>query len=193
MVHLTAAGSWADEPLRELARNGVRWPLVVELAAREGVAPAVWDRLVRVGALPETPIDPDPTALAGVQAFRMSVLEDRLDTLLRALADQGLPVVLLKGAAIATRHLGSFRERPMGDLDLLLRPGDAEAAHGLARSMGWSEPVGAATAEVYRAGHHHLPPLDTADGLGFGLEIHTALFPAWSPFRLSVDEVWAAA
>jgi hypothetical protein len=58
--------------------------------------------------------------LAMVMEFRMHYLRQRLGQSVRALHEAGIPVLLLKGAAVAAWYHRSFAARPMLDLDLLV-------------------------------------------------------------------------
>jgi len=86
-----------------------------------------------------------------------------------------IPVLLLKGAALAHLVYPAPRLRPMRDVDLLVAPQDADRAWTLVRERGFSlfglHPG---------AGHHHLHALAAAiDGVTITIEIHTTpLAPA---------------
>ncbi len=60
----------------------------------------------------------------------------QLPVLIEALAVEGVPVVLLKGAAL---QLTVYRPglRPMGDIDFLIRPADREATASVLTSLGY--------------------------------------------------------
>jgi len=190
LVFLSAGGEWADPGFLRALRGELRWPLVLELARREGATPVLFRRLRKLDVpdLPEEVLSA-LQRLAEVQEFRMALLEDRLTSFLQALEEKGIPAILLKGAAVAQSRQGGFRERPMGDLDLLVPGSWARTVHDLALEAGWALPTRALSEDMYED-LHHLLPLDAADGLGFGLEIHTDLFPDWSPFRFPTQDVW---
>jgi hypothetical protein len=69
--------------------------------------------------------------------LRIGRLLDELAAALRALAAAGLPVMPLKGAILATRPGSDPFRRPMADLDLLVRPGDRDAARATLTSLGY--------------------------------------------------------
>jgi len=211
LVLLTAAGPWADDAIRACLADGVRWPVVFQAARGYAATSEVWRRLERIGeeavdvpvsggsaSVSGWPPDPDVAAAfrrtARIMDFRMSVLQERLDAILERLDAEGLPVVLLKGAATGLQRFGGLHRRPMGDVDLLLAPEDARVAHVLARDMGWNLPPAASglRPHMYEGLHHHIP-LVPADGLGFALEIHHDLFPEWGPFGLTGEAVMARA
>src|SRR5207244_3903883 len=55
---------------------------------------------------------------------------------LDALHARGIPVIVLKGGVLAERYYHRPDDRPMHDVDLLLRPGDVEKALALAADVG---------------------------------------------------------
>jgi hypothetical protein len=190
LVFLSAGGTWADPEIRRLLTTPLRWPAVLALSQREGATPIVLARIRELGG-PDLPTEPLTALqrLAEVQEFRMALLDERLSTFLGALEELRIPAILLKGAAIAWTKAGAFHQRPMGDLDVLVPEAEAGRVHELALTMGWTTPGRGLTPEMYQD-LHHLQPLDASDGLGFGLEIHTELFPDWSPLRFSAGDVW---
>jgi len=68
---------------------------------------------------------------------RIERLLEELRAALRALATAGLPVMPLKGAVLATTSGADPFRRPMADLDLLVRPGDRDAARASLTSLGY--------------------------------------------------------
>jgi tetratricopeptide (TPR) repeat protein len=56
---------------------------------------------------------------------------------LDAMAEAGIPVMLMKGAAFAERHYGGWGARPMSDIDFLVPEGRAAEADALLRERGW--------------------------------------------------------
>jgi hypothetical protein len=81
----------------------------------------------------------------------------------------GIPVMLLKGAALAHLVYPAPRLRPMRDVDVLVAPEHAGRAWTLLRDRGFS-PFGRHPGR----GHHHLHALAaTIDGVTVTIEIHT--------------------
>ena len=191
LVFLSAAGGWADPVITELVASGLAWPRVLAYARSERAVPTILRRLEALGATDALPAEVLATLrkMANVEEFGMVVLEDRVRLLLDRLGTDGLDVVLLKGAAIALDRLGGLEKRPMGDVDLLARPGEADRVQAVALDQGW-KPVGRGLEEWMYEDMHHLQPLEAPDGLGFGLEVHTDLFPAWGPFGFSARDIW---
>jgi hypothetical protein len=53
------------------------------------------------------------------------------------LGKAGIPTLALKGAVVANRNYPHMSMRPMGDLDLMIRPDEVQRALGLLEAAGW--------------------------------------------------------
>jgi hypothetical protein len=114
-----------------------RWPFVAddsarrffEAAARHGVQPLV-ARQLRRGILSNAP-DALQQAMAR-SAVQQAAVEQRLAAEIRrvvdALADAGVPSLLMKGAALAYSHYPHPCLRPRADTDLIVRSSDLPTA-----------------------------------------------------------------
>jgi hypothetical protein len=88
---------------------------------------------------------------------RNARFRDELLRLLPALASRGVsPPVLLKGAALALVAYDHPAERPYGDIDLLVRPQDLDAAVAVLREGGYALDERFQSEAFYRACHYHL-------------------------------------
>jgi hypothetical protein len=123
--------------------------------------------------------------------MQMLQLEQLLHQTIDILARHKIEVVLLKGAGLAYTAYSSFADRPMGDIDVLVRPEHAERVWSLLQQHGWTPTPMDSDSALY-TGHHHLPPL-FRDSVRFRLEIHSRLLPAEQPFRFSTDALWLRA
>src|SRR5207247_3758434 len=119
--------------------------------------------------------------LAKLSVMQMLQLEQLLHQTIDILTQQDIEAVLLKGAGLAYTAYSSFAERPMGDLDVLVRPPHAERAWSLLQTRGWTLPETRVGSERF-TGHQHLPRLFHESG-AFRLEIHDNLLPGEHPFR----------
>jgi len=190
----TAAAVPDDQAMRRLVAAGMDWPRLSALTQHERAAPIVLRHLRRLD-----PDAPDATVgdlrrLATVSVMQLLQLERLLHEAIDRLAEQQIEVMLLKGAGLAYTAYSSFADRPMGDLDLLVRPAQAEAAWSLLQRHGWSWPASRWASERFTT-HQHLPPLlQGTGGEGeFRLEIHGDLLAAGHPFRLTAADVWSRA
>lgn len=180
-----------DPGVAELMSRDLDWNAVTTVAAREKLLPVVWHA---VSAFPDRIPEESARTLrqvALVSEFGLSALEEILRECLTELQKAGIPVMLLKGAALAHTVHGSLLRRPMGDLDLHLRAEDAERGWSLFRERAWTLEFD--DLEEFHADFHHLPPLVGPGRMKGILEIHRALWPAAAPFELSEEELWSAA
>jgi hypothetical protein len=167
------------------------WTKLLLLAQEEGAVALVWQWLRRLGFADRVPTDIaiQWQRLAMVTEFQMLHLERLLQGILDIFAAYGIECVLLKGSALAYTVYGSFAARPMGDLDLLVRPSQAQEAWALLQANGWVWPSDRWPSDHYVA-HQHLPPLVHSSGSDLRVEIHTALLPGGHPFSWPVEDVW---
>lgn len=189
-----AARSPGARRIRELLHGELDWEKLGWLAERERAAPVLWELLQGIegvqGKLP--PQAAHLQRLAMVSEFRMMHLEQRLSDSLEALADAGIDVMLLKGAALALTVYGSFVRRPMIDVDILVHEHDALRARDVLVDDGWVSTEMEEFESFYRR-HHHLPTLVDGRGLDMQLELHTALFFEGNPFDFPMSDLWRRA
>jgi hypothetical protein len=185
LLLLTAGGERNDGAIRGLLARPLDWAKLIWLAEQERATPVLWRRLSAAGPLPEGAEALHRMAM--VAEFRMTHLEARLLSALDTLRTAKTEVVLLKGAALALTVYGSFVERPMSDVDLLVARSDAPRARDALLSAGWVSP--AKTNEAFYEGHHHLPPLMDGLGTGTSLELHTSLFFEGHPFAFTSEDI----
>lgn len=176
--------------MRTLVGAGFHWPTVAMLANLERATFVLWQRLNTLDLPPDS--DEGRTSLAPlarIWEFKLSHLENLLHRLIHTFNQANIECLLLKGSGLAYAVYPSFADRPMSDLDVLVRPEQAKEAWRLAQREGWLWNAHEFPNAKY-ASHHHLPPLHDAAGSGAHLEIHTDLMPHGHPFRLSAGEVW---
>ncbi|MBV6521083.1 MAG: hypothetical protein MNPFHGCM_01206 [Gemmatimonadaceae bacterium] len=189
LLLLTAGGKCNDEAIAAGLKLPIDWAKLSWLAEWERATNVVWRRLhaVAPAAIPEDAAL-SWERLAMVTDFHALYLQERFTETVSALVDAGIEVILLKGAALAQTSYASFVERPMGDVDLLVAPSQAQQAWDIAASLGWTWDRAAYPEVSYRE-HHHLPPLTDARRVGAKLELHTALSVFGHPFALGFDAV----
>ena len=193
LVFLSAGAHCTAATVREYVRAGVNWPRVLVIAERERAVSSLWHVLEHsLGSEIPADIVQHLRRSGMVSDFRMMYLGQRLRETLTQLQAAGIPVVLLKGAALAASVYPSFTERPMADADLLVRPEDGARAYEVIRAAGWGECSNPVLGRLLE-GHHHLPAFVDGRGTEVRLELHTGLIPGENPFVLPTDEYWAAA
>jgi hypothetical protein len=186
----TAGGEAMDATIRKLAAGPIDWDRFLGLVVQERGEAIVSARLGRVGVDMPATVRDMLRALAIRSDLRMAVLSQRLDQTIAALTNTGIPVLLLKGAALGRTLYRSLPRRPMLDLDLLVPEDKGQAARQVALATDWV-PGELELKVAFYEGHYHLAPLHDGRGLDFNLEIHTALFPVGHPFNWPAEELWA--
>ncbi|HET6632253.1 MAG TPA: nucleotidyltransferase family protein [Rhodanobacteraceae bacterium] len=115
--------------------NALEWRLAMAAAAVHGVAPLLetWC----------TWRQPRWRSFLASQRQHVECRHARIETLLgridQAARGAGLAVVALKGAALHAAAVYAAGERPMADIDLLVRGSDASAATAVLRELGYVE------------------------------------------------------
>lgn len=183
----------------DLLRGPIDWARVVIIAEREKATPVLWRMIEAVSASPaDAPVDIPPVAAAHlrrssmVHDFRMLRLSTRIEKSISALHARGVPVLLLKGAALANSIYGSFTQRPMSDVDILVRTSDAPQAREALIESGWPETTDPLLLSLL-SDQHHLPHFVDPEPTGLRVELHTMLLPPDQPFRFSTEQYWASA
>jgi hypothetical protein len=193
IVALSASGSNGEPALRAALERTLDWECVLKIAARER---ALVPLALRIQRIPCSTLSMDERArlqqLALISEFQLESLHDRLVKLLRVFAANGIEVLLLKGAGLAHSAYARPTDRPMGDIDALVRVESAEAAWEIARNHGWRRRTDVPEERSYDD-HQHLTPLEDSDGLQIGLELHTSLFTRQAPFLLPASQIWEGA
>ena len=193
VLFLAAGTSQQDAEIGTLLSEPIDHRLLYMLAARERAVPIVWQRFQRL-ALTELPSDVADSyrRYSAVSSFRLMHLDQRLNEAADALAAAGIPMLLLKGAALGRTVYGTFVRRPMIDLDLLVKSVDLERAVAVLREIRWAENEIDAGKHFYEA-HHHQAPLEDQTGTGFTLELHTEAVGGAERFGLSSAAIWGGA
>jgi hypothetical protein len=135
-------GAATEDELVELLRLGLDWEVLLEQAECEGITGLVTralDGVAQRGDLVPA-LDRWHAATRAVAASNMSALSE-LAAMRVMLRREGRSVILLKGAALLDDEYGGHVGlRPLGDIDLLVRPSDLPSVTGWLRSRGY-EPV----------------------------------------------------
>jgi hypothetical protein len=104
--------------------------------------------------------------------------------LITAFAAADIPMILLKGAALAHLIYPAPELRPMVDIDILIDPAKTETAMRVAGDLGYI--FAPRHASKYARRMHHVPPaMTTQSGFRIFLEIHNDAMSPNHPHRLS--------
>ena len=145
------------------------------LAERHGVWGLVLSSLERSGVMPE-----EYLGVLKLLRRQAAIWDLERDFVLELLRARGISVVLLKGSAL---RLSAYRdpvERAFVDLDLLVPETEVDLAIQTLADVGYQSQSDW-RARLYREHHHHIV---LQKEMGFMVEVHWALEPKRSPFRL---------
>jgi len=122
----------------EILEAGIRWPLLLRDAEAFKILPLLHHHFSAPGFASLVPQD---TAQVLAQAYRRCSLKNlqihgSLRKILVGMREAGIPVILLKGAYLATQVYGDIGLRPMSDLDLLCRKEDEPRIWELLKRLG---------------------------------------------------------
>ncbi len=95
----------------------------------------------------------------------------------------GIPICVIKGAALVASRLADMGERPMEDVDVLVPQARVHEAHHLLVANGWRWEDDQSLADVMRVKHSH--PMHGPDGAQ--IDLHWR--PLWEP--ASTGEMWS--
>jgi hypothetical protein len=123
---------------------------------------------------------------------RNMLLQDGLSQLLSALNLEGIPVIVLKGAALLDSIYQDISLRPMSDLDILVKPEHLDRAEAIALHQGYTYMVGPNVQKDARMNNRHLPNLIHI-GKRIVLEIHQHIVGSNEPYRFDLNGFWSRA
>jgi hypothetical protein len=188
----TAGGPVMDEGIRSLAASVLDWTRFLQIAAQERSEAIVAQRFKALNVSLPAAVDKELKVTALRADLRMARLTQRLEETLQAFKAAGMPVLLLKGAALGKTVYGFVPRRPMLDLDLLIPADRRQEAMAIALNTGWATTQLSQYQDFYSE-HHHLPPLVDKRSGQFNLELHTGLMAAGHPFDWPIEDLWARA
>lgn len=138
-LSVTEPGADAVEAAREILRRPLDWDRLTAFSVREGVAAGVYANLRRdplAGLVP-------PDRLRRFRGYYVSNAARNLHhfatlgEILAAAERKGIRIGVLKGPQVAVEAYGDPALRPMGDLDLLVRPEDLAGAAAILAEGGF--------------------------------------------------------
>ena len=123
---------------------------------------------------------------------RNMLIQDELSHLLAAFNKEGIPVIVLKGAALLGSVYQDISLRPMSDLDILVQPEHLDRAEAVAFYRGFKYVHSRQSQEIARIKIHQLPYLIHPEKR-FVLEIHQHIVDVDSPYRFGLGAFWTRA
>ena len=177
------------EQIQPAEVNAADWQALAALSQEQGVAPLLYRRLKKMPGNADIP----DTFLQNLREIYLSTLKRNLrmykdvGQILRALAEQEIPVIPLKGVYLAEKVYGNIGLRSMVDVDLLLPRPDLARAMAVLEGLGYRA-LYSFDIELECQTRHHLPLLYRQGSKN--LEIHWNLAPLDSPFHIAIEPLW---
>ncbi len=173
---------------RTLLRLSLKeWDTLLPLARYAGVLGKFQPWLARRQALPDVPsrVLPHLESARILADDRARRIQWEVNRLRRALADTGLPLILLKGAAYHLAELPCASGRLAADVDILVSKGRLADVEAALRGHGWLPvKLDDYDQQYYRRWMHELPPMRHRLR-GTEVDIHHTLLPTTA--RLTPD------
>ncbi len=185
----------SDDALSEVTENQLyrmNWPEFARLAAWHSLAGVVYKQLriqVKQGRIPRAALDelrPFYLDQAAADLRRMHWLSRFLE----ALQARQLPVIVLKGAYLAETVFADSADRPMADIDLLVRQDDLSTATQTLLELGYHASKDFWLDIELQVGQHLPPFMQTGAP---PIEVHWRLFEPDIPFRIDQAGLWQRA
>ncbi len=195
-LRLCLRGRWdptALEVARALgARSDLDGDALRKVAYVEGVAPLLY-HIVRGQDLLPLPVKEDLRLAYYYNAGRNLLLLHKLEDAVGHLTAEGVPVILLKGAALAEAVYRKAAVRPMEDLDLLVRREHVSTALRVLSALGY-EPAHAEFRAGYVVTYRNEVMLVKPGEVNVPIEIHWSLFsPLYYQHAVPINWFWQTA
>ncbi len=181
----------AAQKLAETVDSFQAWDALIPLAEAHSLSPLLYTHLQSLDTLPPN----TKLQLQGLFLRHKRANEIRLAGLAQILAvleAEQIPVIVLKGGALAPQIYPAPGLRPMSDLDILVPPAQVFTVQTILRDLGFTDSL---PDDPTPPDHRHLPVvMQTTAEMAVSVEIHRALggtprFPEGKPFA----ELWKTA
>ncbi len=183
----------ALEAARDLwARSHLDWDTFLDAAHSEGLAPLLYAILRARNLVPQL-VEEDLCSCYYTNAVRNGRLRGELQDALRCLEAEGIPTVLLKGAALNAAIFDDIAVRAMTDLDLLVRRGDEPNALAALAALGYA-PLNVELRPGFALAYQHAITLRKASDEATFLDLHWSLLDStYYLHHLPMDWFWETA
>lgn len=187
-----------DNPERKAAQledwSPADWQAVVTHAQRNGLAPLLAWRMKELAGKVQIPAETQQALEAGLRQAALSNLRlyHNLKLVLQTLAQEQIPVIVLKGAYLAEHVYPNLAARPMVDLDLLVPQDELLRAYDTLRALGY-QPSLLFNPRREVKNMHHLPLLTSGGDASANIEVHWTLIPPYLPQVIDLAGIWQRA
>jgi hypothetical protein len=182
------------QAIKDLLGGKLNWDLLIQKAIWHRLLPLVSHHLISPDLSMSVPglVLEEMKNLQYHSLARNLVLQKELSCLLSELNKRGIPVIVLKGAALLENIYGDISLRPMNDLDILVRPEHLDLAEDIALRRGYAYSTTRNAPDQTRKSGRHLDNL-TLHEKGVLLEIHQHIVDAGDPYHFDLDGFWSRA
>ncbi len=185
-------GPAVDVTARLSGLSPENWHAFLSLAEIQRVRPLLWHRLKTKHL---THLAPEASMAALERAYRETTLRNlrfygELHRLTAAMDEENIPLIVLKGMALAEAVYGNIGHREMNDIDLLAHPQHLSRITEQLSTFGY-KPQKPFSNDAFRQILHHLPRMMKADKAGF--EIHWNLTCPGEFYTIDPVELWQRA
>ena len=177
-----------------LLERRLDWHRVLELASWHRLSPLLFLSLYRpefASCIPTAVVQDLQSDYYG-SAARNLYLQSELGKVLQALRAEGIPAIVLKGAALAETVYRDAALRPMSDLDILVQERHLDYADSLIKGLGYSNSASPEVQKSTREEHRHYPSLLDPDRF-VKFEIHRHIIRADNPLHFDLAGFWVRA
>ena len=159
---------------------------IAQEAERHGLAPLVFHHLRKIDAAIDDPEFKKLRIQFVRNRHRNRILMKTLEKILIAFSNENIEVLVLKGGALCNLIYSDTALRPMGDLDVLVKKGDAQIACDTLYDMGF-------VSRQRKSKHHllHAMPemIKQVDGMSVNVDLHKNVFTNLHPVSLTLENV----
>jgi hypothetical protein len=174
---------------------GLRWDVLLERARTHGLIPLLYHRLRALDfcGVPLA-VRRELTDTFGVNAIRNDLLTREMVRVLAKLGAAGVPVIPLKGTALAESLYGDAALRTCADLDILVHPKHIAASLRILASVGYEGRFGdPAFVHLLERYGKDCALMRHDARLAYPLQVHCGLIWGGPAERLLLTEIWSEA
>jgi hypothetical protein len=163
------------------------WPGLLEEIRTFSLSSQVYHLLKQTGQSERIPSPLYRELKAGAEKVMFHNMLVKRETLqvLRALEEDGIPAIPLKGVVFADKYFGGWQVRGTSDIDLLIRPEDRERAANCVRELGFRKE------DRYHSLHYHAEYAKELPGIGrsVAVELHWNLLRKHTS-HIRMERLW---
>ncbi len=177
--------------VKDIIRFPLNWKKVLKFIHSNHIAPLIYHNLKDIKEshlIPKEAMDQLRKAYY-VNLVRNMYFYEQLKRILDAFREEGIEVIVLKGAALAETVYDDIGLRYMGDIDLLVREQDLDRAEELMAKLGYFSYEGQHSKDSFKKNHRHLAPFYNQDN-GIKVEIHRDIVNPGTPFYIDIRKLW---